>query len=312
MIKIVALMMVTAAGILPAGAFADDLACPPGLPQGLCLSEAWETIGVEHEDRMNRLKRLSDGTVGFTFSTENVPAAEHKLDAFPTDIPVLRVTADQDVFFDTGRSEIRREAYKLLDIIAKSLQNEPPDVVLFVAGHTDSRGSIESNFDLGMQRAEAVSSALVRRGIYQAEIYQISFGELMPIASNDNARNRARNRRVEFLFAGQSPAIVNVLQRQAVSLCDDVEDADGDTCRKNISLSAELVSVSLEGQQQVLELNKAEQSILADTSLTAVEVSEKRQAIEVERNRIPVEIKDKRIAIELSDHRKAVVSGSTP
>lgn len=87
---------------------------------------AWETVGVEHADRMSRLTRLSRGEQRFSFHVDIVSAGEHSLAGFPTDIPVLRVVAQQDVFFDSGSDKIRPEAYRLLDIITDSLKLEPP------------------------------------------------------------------------------------------------------------------------------------------------------------------------------------------
>lgn len=298
---------------LPVAGFSQSENCPPGLPDGLCLSEAWQTVGIEHEDRMARLMRVAEGRLGFSFETEVVTAAEHGLANFPADIPVLRVTAAQDVFFDSGKSEIRSEAYPLLEIIAESLRNEPPDVAVFVSGHTDSRGSEELNFALGIERAEAVAEALARRGVYQAEIYKISFGELVPIASNDTAAGRARNRRVEFLFAGQSQAIVEVLQRQAVELCSNSGIEGATPCQRSITLNAEQISVDPAAREEILRLNRLETELNANRSITTVEVSQQRQAIEQQRIRIPVEATVNRIPIELtSDSIPATASPTSP
>lgn len=295
-----ALLWTLCALVVPQAGVGESDNCPPGLPDGLCLSEAWQTVELEHEDRMARLMRVAEGRLGFSFDTEVVTAAEHGLTGFPADIPVLRVTAAQDVFFDSGKSEIRQEAYPLLEIISESLRNEPPDVAVFVAGHTDSRGTEEFNFTLGIARAEAVAEALARRGVYQAEIYKISFGELMPFAPNDTAAGRSRNRRVEFLFAGQSRAIVEVLQRQAVELCSD-GDSDADTsCRKSITLNAEQISVAPSAREEILRLNRIETELSLNQSITPVEVTLQRQEIELQRNRIPIEMTIKRIPIELT------------
>lgn len=298
--------------VLPQTSLGQSDNCPAGLPDGLCLSEAWQTVGLEHEDRIARLIRLAEGRLGFSFDTEVVTAADHGLVDFPTDIPVLRVTAAQDVFFDTGKSVIRREAYPLLEIISESLRNEPPDVAIFVAGHTDSRGSEEFNFTLGLERAEAVAEALVRRNVYQAEIYKISFGELMPIASNNTAGGRAQNRRVEFLFAGHSQAIVEVLQRQAVVLCNDRGLEAATPCRRSITLEAEQIGVTPTAREEILRLNRIEAELKLNSSIKAVEISQEQQAIELQRSVIPIEITVKRIPIELTSDSIPTANAAPP
>lgn len=272
--------------------------CAVELPEGVpCPIEAWQTVGVEHTDRMDRLKRLSRGERGFSFHEDIVSSSEHGLADFPADIPVLRVVAQQNVFFDSGSDTIRPEAYRLLDVIAGSLKLEPPDVALFVSGHTDSDGDDESNVKLGLARAHAVASALVLRGIYQASIYRVSFGEFMPIAPNNSGRNKARNRRVEFLFGARPEALVVEIKRQNVRLCGDASLQD--ECRKNVLIEIEKVSVSPEFSDKVVEVNKAATAVETIRNKSAVEIQKARQEVEIKREQIPVTISRQKIYVEL-------------
>lgn len=67
-----------------------------------------------------------------------------------------------------------------------------------MAGHTDSVGSAEANQLLSQNRAQSVASHLVEQaGIPASKITTAAYGEDAPIASNDTAEGRARNRRVE-------------------------------------------------------------------------------------------------------------------
>ncbi len=275
-------------------------ACPPNWPAGLpCPQEPWETVRLEHKDRVQRLLRLSQGQQAFEFHEEEIAPSEHGIAAFPVSIPILRVIGRQDVFFDSGSDVIRAEAYRLLDVIAESLKREPPDVTLFVAGHTDWDGSLTYNFDLGLRRAHSVAAALVRRGIYQASVYRVSFGEMMPIDTNETVAGKARNRRVEFLFSAHRKAIVEHLVRQPILPCDeDVLKAFGD-CRKAISIDAEKVTIEPQFQQQVIELADAQRRIDQDKSLTAVQADRERRTIEAKRERIPIHIPNERVKIVL-------------
>lgn len=272
--------------------------CPVVMPQGLpCPVDAWSTVGIEHTDRLARLKRLAKGQQGFSFFEETVSAQEHGLADFPADIPVLRVVAQQDVFFDSGSDKIRREAFRLLDVISESLKLEPPDVALFVAGHTDSDGEDEPNMKLGLARAHAVASALVQRGIYQASIYRVSFGEYMPLGPNDTTRNKARNRRVEFLFGAKPEALVMEIKKQNVRLCQNASVQD--ECRKNVRIEIERVSVPSAYQEKILELNRAAAVVDTKKSKSTVEVQKARQDVEIQRAQIPVQISRQKIYVDL-------------
>ena len=69
-----------------------------------------------------------------------------------------------------------------------------------VAGHTDSVGEKDYNYDLGQQRANAVARYLATQGgLERIQVVPVSFGETAPLAQNSSAQGRAKNRRVEIL-----------------------------------------------------------------------------------------------------------------
>lgn len=80
------------------------------------------------------------------------------------------------------------------------LMRQHPETRVVVVGHTDSRGDDVLNERLSMQRAEAVRSALVERGIDPSRIDVDGAGEAEPVASNDTEAGRRQNRRVELVF----------------------------------------------------------------------------------------------------------------
>ncbi len=70
--------------------------------------------------------------------------------------------------------------------------------VFVVAGYTDSVGSRQYNYKLGLQRAESVAGYLVtREGVDPTQIHVVSYGATKPIANNRTPRGRRSNRRVE-------------------------------------------------------------------------------------------------------------------
>jgi outer membrane protein OmpA-like peptidoglycan-associated protein len=71
-----------------------------------------------------------------------------------------------------------------------------------VDGYTDSVGSEDYNLKLSDQRAEGVRNYLVGQGIVPDDIVSKGFGKDNPVASNDNAAGRQKNRRVEMVVSG--------------------------------------------------------------------------------------------------------------
>ena len=104
------------------------------------------------------------------------------------------------LLFDSGKSEIRQEAYPLIDKIGKLLEPYQQNIIE-VEGHTDNvpihSSKYEDNNVLSFYRARAVSDYL--RGITTIEpshIKSAGRGEYVPIADNSTPEGRARNRRV--------------------------------------------------------------------------------------------------------------------
>ena len=69
-----------------------------------------------------------------------------------------------------------------------------------VEGHTDSMGDDDYNMDLSRDRAFAVRTALVKRGVSMSRITTQGFGEAVPVANNSTTTGRQENRRVEIIF----------------------------------------------------------------------------------------------------------------
>jgi outer membrane protein OmpA-like peptidoglycan-associated protein len=141
------------------------------------------------------------------------------LAGFRSDMPVLRVVFEEQVFFDTDKSAIRSEANTVLTSIAVTLRNQAGPAALFVTGHADSRGSDEYNLNLSARRADAVARALSRMGVGSAAIWRVGFGKAVPLRPNSNPQNMALNRRVEFLVATQ-PSIIAAWINSSKTLCE--------------------------------------------------------------------------------------------
>ncbi|MBD3810556.1 MAG: OmpA family protein, partial [Sulfuricurvum sp.] len=84
----------------------------------------------------------------------------------------------------------------VLDDIA-NVMVKYPETKIEVQGHTDSIGDNNTNLSLSQLRAQSVTSYLTAKGVDSNRIRSVGFGETMPIASNDTAEGREKNRRVE-------------------------------------------------------------------------------------------------------------------
>ena len=108
------------------------------------------------------------------------------------------------VLFDSGKAELRRGAYPILDKVAQVLA-EVSDQPVGVEGHTDNvpikRSGWADNKALSYARAHAVVSYLVdTHGIGPGRLHAIGYGDEKPIASNETAAGRQKNRRVEIII----------------------------------------------------------------------------------------------------------------
>lgn len=101
------------------------------------------------------------------------------------------------IYFRVGSSRLDANSVPLLTTVT-DIVNRCPSLDIVVAGHTDSAGSEQNNLQLSIARANSVMQYLVDQGIDGARVTAIGFGEARPVAPNDTARNRSRNRRIEF------------------------------------------------------------------------------------------------------------------
>ena len=101
------------------------------------------------------------------------------------------------IFFDSGKSFLRRESSPELKRLIKFLKDNP-SIEIEIAGHTDNIGSGTKNTKLSQARAQAVAKHLIRNGIVKKKILVKGYGESKSVADNDTEEGRQLNRRVEF------------------------------------------------------------------------------------------------------------------
>ena len=127
------------------------------------------------------------------FTQEEVEELQENLDDL-IEGKVVEFELNSDVLTEVGKA--------LLDEILDALEKFP-NVPIEIGGHTDNQGTSEENLDLSRRRAETALDYLVANGQNADRFVVEGYGEEQPIASNDTADGRARNRRIEFKALGE-------------------------------------------------------------------------------------------------------------
>lgn len=150
----------------------------------------------EERDRL-RLQARSAAVERATARADAAEAALAELEAKKTDRGMILTLGD--VLFDVGKATLQPGAEQTLYRLVEFLR-ENPDREILVEGHTDSTGSEGFNMVLSQQRADAVAAFVMRNGISGLRILSRGYGWNYPVATNESAAGRQRNRRVEIVI----------------------------------------------------------------------------------------------------------------
>jgi outer membrane protein OmpA-like peptidoglycan-associated protein len=102
--------------------------------------------------------------------------------------------------FDSGASQIKPENFDLLGKVEKAIDIFPRSE-LIIEGHTDSHGGDDLNQKLSQERAESVQQYMINAmRIPTYRLIATGYGETRPVASNETAAGRARNRRIDIVI----------------------------------------------------------------------------------------------------------------
>ncbi|MBC7903991.1 MAG: PD40 domain-containing protein [Gemmatimonadaceae bacterium] len=139
---------------------------------------------------------------GYLFYSENFSLKEKSPDStYHIDIPLQPLETNaivvlNNIFFATGKYELKTESQVELDNVAK-LMKENPTLVVQINGHTDNMGKAADNLSLSDNRAKAVVDYITSKGVAAARMKYKGFGAGQPVADNATESGRAKNRRTE-------------------------------------------------------------------------------------------------------------------
>ena len=187
------------------------------LQSGLGILETGNKVAISVKrtqpvDDMSHIMTQAEGEVNKKGNSQDggklVDQIRQMMDADP-DIEVTRthqgtrLSFEDQVLFDFGRSAINPAGFVFLDKIADVLHKMP--YAVRVEGHTDNvpirTRRFPSNWELSVARAVSVVKYFAEvSNIDPRRLSAVGYGESRPVAENDTLDNRAKNRRVEILL----------------------------------------------------------------------------------------------------------------
>ena len=176
----------------------------------LCPQEPEDIDGFQDDDGCPDLDNDNDGVLDTVDNCPNEPGSVRHSGCKKKQL--VKITAEkiellQRVYFDTGKSTIRKRSHALLDNVVRVLKAHSKVKRVRVEGHTDSRGSAASNQRLSQARAESVMTYLTTAGLAPERLEATGYGESRPIDTNKTRSGRANNRRVEFVIVDDQTSV---------------------------------------------------------------------------------------------------------
>ena len=141
---------------------------------------------------------------GYSFDTQIIKPEEITEEVIEKDAEVKAVETGKvcdlrDIYYETNDYSLTSESKMLLALFIEFLK-ENPTVKVEIQGHTDNIGRDDDNLLLSENRAKSVYDYVVSQGIPANRLRYKGYGESNPIADNNTAEGRAKNRRTVFLI----------------------------------------------------------------------------------------------------------------
>ncbi len=126
------------------------------------------------------------------------------------------VSLAEQLLFGSGSIAVDKKGEGALQQLAKAIKDQK-DIRVMIEGHTDnvqiSKKSqyMEDNWDLSVMRATSIKKILTKAGMSPNQITAAGKGEYSPVAPNDNAANKQKNRRTEIIVTPNLDELFKIL-----------------------------------------------------------------------------------------------------
>jgi len=172
------------------------------------LSSNLEAILNKKDSTVNALKsKVQNALLGFENNGLTIEQKNGK----------VYVSLDESLLFASGSYNVDSEGKKVLQKLGGVLEKNK-DVNVLVEGHTDNvpykgSGVIKDNWDLSVLRATSVVKIILSKSkIDESRLTAAGRGEHFPIASNDSAEGRKKNRRTEIILTPKLDELFEILE----------------------------------------------------------------------------------------------------
>lgn len=170
------------------------------------INELQDMINAQNEKVKNLLSSVKDALLGFGSDELTITEKDGK----------VYVAMSDKLLFESGSARVDKRGKEALAKLAEVL-NKQTDIDVYIEGHTDSKpintAQFKDNWDLSVIRATSVVRILTKDyGVKPLQIQPAGRGEFMPVADNESAEGRSRNRRTEIIMAPKLDKLYQMLQ----------------------------------------------------------------------------------------------------
>lgn len=171
------------------------------------INELQDMINAQTERVQSLLNSVKDALLGFSSDELTVREKDGK----------VYVAMSDKLLFESGSARVDKRGKEALAKLAEVL-NKQTDIDVYIEGHTDSKpintAQFKDNWDLSVIRATSVVRILTKDyGVNPLQIQPCGRGEFMPVADNESADGRAKNRRTEIIMAPKLDKLYRMLNQ---------------------------------------------------------------------------------------------------
>jgi chemotaxis protein MotB len=127
------------------------------------------------------------------------------------------VSLAEQLLFGSGSIVVDTKGVTALQQLAKAIKDQK-DIQVVIEGHTDNvpiskkSAYMQDNWDLSVMRATSITKILTGAGVSAKQITAAGKGEFSPLAANDNAQNKQKNRRTEIIITPNLDELFKILE----------------------------------------------------------------------------------------------------